>query len=68
MILDWIADFASVHGCSPSVREIGRAFGIRSTNCVVKHLRALERKGHIKRHRGVVRGLVVVGTGTERSR
>jgi len=67
MILDWIADFASVHGCSPSVREIGRAFGVRP-NCVVGHLHALERKGCIHRHRGLVRGIVVVETGTERSR
>ena len=60
MILDWIADFAAVHGRSPSVREIGRAFGIRSTNCVSKHLRALERKGCLKRTPSTYRGLAVV--------
>jgi repressor LexA len=36
-------------GYAPTIREIGRQFGIRSTNGVNDHLLALERKGYISR-------------------
>ena len=36
-------------GYPPTIREIGTAFGIRSTNGVNDHLKALERKGYIER-------------------
>ena len=36
-------------GYGPTVREIGEHFGIKSPNGVMCHLRALERKGLIKR-------------------
>lgn len=32
-------------GLPPTVREIGKRFGIRSTNGVADHLKSLERKG-----------------------
>ncbi|MHC5055203.1 MAG: transcriptional repressor LexA [Planctomycetota bacterium] len=47
-ILDWIVGFAQEHGMPPTLREIGRQFGISSPG-VLGHLRALERKGHLKR-------------------
>src|SRR6185503_2256635 len=36
-------------GYPPTLREIGVHFGIRSTNGVNDHLRALEKKGHLQR-------------------
>ena len=36
-------------GYPPTLREIGEALGIRSTNGVNDHLKALERKGYIQR-------------------
>lgn len=39
----------------PSIREIQDHFGFRSTNAVMGHLRALERKGFISRHVGQAR-------------
>jgi repressor LexA len=36
-------------GYAPTIREIGRQFGIKSTNGVNDHLRALERKGYVGR-------------------
>jgi repressor LexA len=42
------------------VREIAAEFGIRSPNGVVAHLRALEKKGFIKRRPGITRGIEVV--------
>lgn len=37
------------HGFAPTLRELGGALGIRSTNGVNDHLTALERKGLIER-------------------
>lgn len=48
-IYDFIVDFRRANGCSPSIPEIQRKFGIRSPNGVAGHLRALEAKGMIRR-------------------
>ncbi len=45
---------------SPTVREIGDQFGIRSSNGVMCHLRALERKGWIKRDHYLSRGITLI--------
>jgi repressor LexA len=50
-ILEYIKSTVVDSGYQPSIREIGRHFGIRSTRGVVDHLEALERKGYISRHR-----------------
>lgn len=49
MVLDFITRSISSHGYPPTLREIGSHMGIRSTNGVNDHLRALERKGYLKR-------------------
>lgn len=46
--------------CGPTVREIGEAMGISSLNGVVFHIRALERKGHIRKTQRVSRGIEVL--------
>ncbi len=48
-IFDFIVAFRREHGCSPSIPEIQRHFGIRSPNGVAGHLHALEAKGYIRR-------------------
>jgi repressor LexA len=48
-ILDYIMEFRREHGCSPSIPEMQRHFGIRSPNGIVGHLQALESKGAIRR-------------------
>jgi len=48
-ILEFIKEHLRVHAYPPTLREIGARFGIRSTNGVNDHLRALERKGYISR-------------------
>ncbi|MCC7071432.1 MAG: transcriptional repressor LexA [Deltaproteobacteria bacterium] len=50
-------------GYPPTIREIGRHLGIRSTNGVNDHLNALERKGFIKRQDHKSRTLVVIKGG-----
>src|SRR5436190_17581477 len=48
-ILDFITRSISARGYPPTLREIGSHFGIRSTNGVNDHLRALEKKGYLHR-------------------
>ena len=49
MVLDFITRSINSRGYPPTLREIGSHMGIRSTNGVNDHLRALERKGYLKR-------------------
>lgn len=49
MVLDFIRQSISERGYPPTLREIGARMGIRSTNGVNDHLRALERKGYLTR-------------------
>jgi len=56
-ILSFIREFAGEYGYSPTVREIAKRFGMRSTNAVADHLRALERKGAIVRRERAARGI-----------
>lgn len=48
-ILDFVSRSIREHGYPPTIREIGRAFGIRSPNGVNDHLKALQRKGFLNR-------------------
>ena len=48
-ILDYITRSIAKRGYPPTLREIGSHFGIKSTNGVNDHLRALEKKGYIQR-------------------
>lgn len=56
-VLRIIETSISVRGFPPALREIGAEMGIRSTNGVNDHLRALERKGYIDRREGLSRGI-----------
>lgn len=59
-ILDWIREYVARNAMSPTLREIGAAFGIRSTNGVNDHLLALEKKGAIRRRNLLSRSIVIV--------
>jgi repressor LexA len=48
-ILDFISASIAERGFPPTLREIGEHFSIRSTNGVNDHLKALEKKGHLRR-------------------
>lgn len=48
-ILEFITSSITERGYPPTLREIGEHFGIRSTNGVNDHLKALEKKGHLRR-------------------
>lgn len=62
-VLDFIVSFRAKNGYSPSIREIGDAFGITSLRGVTVHLEALERKGLLTLNRGVPRGIVPTKAG-----
>ena len=48
-ILDYIEKQSQVNGYPPSVREIGKAVGLKSTATVHGYLAKLEEKGYIKK-------------------
>jgi repressor LexA len=57
-ILAYIEDQSRRYG--PTIREIASAMQIASPNGVVCHLRALEKKGRIRRLPGISRGIEVL--------
>src|SRR5688572_20330604 len=48
-VLDFIQESIGTRGYPPTLREIGERMGIRSTNGVNDHLKALEKKGYLAR-------------------
>jgi repressor LexA len=58
--LDFIRHSIEERGYPPTLREIGEYMGIRSTNGVNDHLRALERKGYLRREDMKSRALKLV--------
>lgn len=53
----FIRDKIGARGYGPTVREIGDHFGIKSPNGVMCHLKALEKKGLIKREEHAARAI-----------
>jgi repressor LexA len=58
--LEFIRKSIEERGYPPTLREIGEYMGIRSTNGVNDHLRALERKGYLRREDMKSRALKLV--------
>jgi repressor LexA len=56
-ILGFIQRFTRDKGFPPTIREIGEAFSISSTNGVRYHLSLLEKSGHVKRRSKLSRGI-----------
>lgn len=61
-ILEFITRRINEQGYPPTIREIGEQMGIKSTNGVNDHLKALERKGFLKREVLKSRALRPVGS------
>lgn len=59
-VLAWVKGFIREHSMPPTVREIGAAFGIKSSSAF-ELLQALERKGHLRRGELGARSLIVKG-------
>lgn len=59
-VLRAIRDSIDRDGYPPTIREIGAQLGIKSTNAVNDHLKALERKGYLQRDESKSRACVPV--------
>ncbi|MBT4500658.1 MAG: transcriptional repressor LexA [Gemmatimonadetes bacterium] len=59
-IFDFIAQTIRNRGAPPTIREIMEVFDINSTNGVRTTLAALEKKGYIRRHARLSRGIELV--------
>lgn len=59
-IIDFIKSELNRKGYPPSVREICKAVGLRSTSTVHGHLECLERKGYIKRDSAKPRAIEIL--------
>jgi repressor LexA len=57
-LLDYLRDHQRTNGLMPSTREIQKHFGFASQTAAVSHLRALERKGVIKKLAGKARAVI----------
>jgi repressor LexA len=60
-ILDFLIDYLKRNTYQPSIREIGRRFGIKSTKTVSEYLQSLADTGHIEREASRSRGVRIVG-------
>lgn len=58
-VFAFICDHIDEHGFAPTIREIGAAIGLASTNAVRFHLGKLEQDGWIKRERSTARTITV---------
>ena len=59
-IFGFLLEYISEHKFPPTIREIGERFGIRSTNGVRDALKALEKKGLIKKFSNQARGIGII--------
>ena len=59
-ILSYIKSKIETQGYPPSVREIGRAVGLKSTSTVHGHLSQLEKKGYIRRDSSKPRAIEIL--------
>jgi repressor LexA len=66
-VLDFISRSIERRGYPPTLREIGEHMGIRSTNGVNDHLKALEKKGYLEREDLKSRALRPIGSAVGRS-
>lgn len=60
-VLDYISSFISEHSYPPSIRDIQKHFGLKSTKGVKDHIDRLVEKGYLHRTDGAARALEVVG-------
>ncbi len=59
-VLDYICAFIDEHSYAPSIRDIQKHFGLKSTKGVKDHIDRLVEKGYLNRTEGTARALKVV--------
>lgn len=63
-VLDYIRHYFEVHGEAPTIAEIGKEFGMRSSASAHHVVSTLERQGLIRRIPNVSRGIELIEEGT----
>ena len=58
-VLEIVTRHIEACGYPPTLREIGAKLGVSGTLGVMKHLEALEKKGHLRRQEGSTRGITL---------
>jgi repressor LexA len=58
--LEFICEYIAKNGYAPSVREIAEGVGLVSLSAASSHLRNLEKRGQIKREKGLSRAMKVM--------
>ncbi|MGB0888907.1 MAG: hypothetical protein ACPGWS_01365 [Solirubrobacterales bacterium] len=59
-VLEYVRGYIAQHRRSPTIREIGDHFGIRSPNGVICHLKALRKKGLLDWTPGISRSILLI--------
>lgn len=62
-LLGAIRGYWTVHGFSPSIRDLSKLLGFSSPNAVSEQLRRLRRKGAIRWTDGIARSIVLIQGG-----
>lgn len=60
LIMEFIRDYLSAHGISPTYREIMTALGLSSVSAVAEHIDNLVAKGALRKLPGTARSLEIV--------
>lgn len=60
LIIDFIRDYMSTRGASPTYREIMTALGLSSVSAVAEHIDNLVKKGALKKIPGAARSLEII--------
>ncbi len=65
-ICQFIDRFRNQNGYSPTIRDVCRGVGLKSTSRVLHYFRTMERDGLLKREQGVSRSVSVVAQTRDR--
>jgi repressor LexA len=66
-VYDFIVSYSEAQGYAPTLQEIAAHLQVKGNLGVLRHLRALEKKGFIRRDSGSSRGIVLLGRALSRS-
>lgn len=59
-VFKFIKKYVAKHGYAPTYEDIGKAVGLSSSATIYNHIRSLEKRGYIRRRKGVSRGIDIL--------
>ncbi len=60
-VYDWIVGYLNRANMSPTLAEIAEGLGYRHVSSMIVHINALVKKGFIKKHPNIARGIEIIG-------